>query len=220
MLAQGFWDPAKSCSHAVLALFLFSNTGQKRQAGPCSSSLGNILRTTKRRGVPWGQHDRPSGTPPPPHTHSSVMLNTAHLSVRLFPFLLMNPQKGRTHLTCLTRTAPPAPAFPTASQQTYSLYHPPASSAPLRAGVVFDLLPDFPLTIVHLGEEYFKQEMITFLFVYVKSEDFHTEERSRVAFGSLPKSYKISPAELSLHMKKQAFIAPSDPNPVNTCTCT
>lgn len=35
-----------------------------------------------------------------------------------------------------------------------------------------------------------------FLFVYVKSEDFHTENKDRVAFGSLPTSYKISPIEL------------------------
>lgn len=116
MLAQVFWDPAKSCSHAVLALFLFSKTGQKRQAGSCSSSLGNSLRTTKWEDVPWGQHDRPRGTPHYPHTFLSHAKCSAHLSVcSLFPFGSWSPERegpaspGGLHQP---QPSPPLPANP------------------------------------------------------------------------------------------------------------
>lgn len=192
MLAQVFWDPAKGCSHAVLALFLFSKTGQKRQARPCSSSLGNSLRTTKRGDVPWGQHDRPSGTPHRPHTFLSHAKRSAHLSVcSSFLFWLLKPRKGRTSLT---KRAPPAPALPTTSQQSCSWYHPPASSAPPRAGLGFDLTARFSANACSFRGGQFKQETLVFVFVHAKSENFHTEDGNRVVFGFLPKSYNVFPS--------------------------
>lgn len=59
-----------------------------------------------------------------------------------------------------------------------------------------------------------------FVFVYVKSKDFHTEDRNRVVLAPFLKATKFPPLELCPQMKKRAFTAPSDPNPVNTCTCT
>lgn len=34
-------------------------------------------------------------------------------------------------------------------------------------------------------------KMLMFLFVYVKGEDFHAEDRNKITFVSLPKSYKF-----------------------------
>lgn len=140
---------------------------------------------------------------PPPHTHTFLgyVKRSAHPPVLFsLSFVFMNPQKGRTHLTCLTGMAPPAPALPKASQHT--LYNAPASSSPSRARAGFDLLPGFQLIIVYLGREYSKQEVLMFLFAYVKNEDFHMKDRNRVAFGPLPKSYSIFPAALCPQMKK------------------
>lgn len=101
----------KGCSDAVPALFWFSKTGQKRQAGPCGSALCNILGNTKCGGTPCGQRDRPSRTPHYTHTFLGYTKCSAQLSVHfLSPFSLVNPWRGRTQLTCLAGTAPPGPA--------------------------------------------------------------------------------------------------------------
>lgn len=127
------------------------------------------------------------------------------------------PPKGKDHPLQPPRDGSAPPALPTA-------FHKPApctSRPPLRsprAGVVSDVsqLPGFQSISVNLGRGQFKQDMHMFLFVYVRSEDFHIQDRNRAIFGSLPKSCRISPTELCPQMKKRVFTAPLDPNPVNT----
>lgn len=167
MLAQVFWAPKKGRSHALSALFLFSKPGQKRQADPCSSPLDHILRNIKWGGIPWGQYNKLWGPPSKTHTLLSYTKHTDHLSVSfLFPFLPVNLWKGKTHLTRLTRMALAAPALHTVSQQTCSLYHLHTSSAPPRAGVVFDLLTGLQVIIVHWGwREYFKQDASILIYI-------------------------------------------------------
>lgn len=41
------------------------------------------------------------------------------------------------------------------------------------------------------GEGDILKNMLMFLFVYVKDKDFHAEDRNKVNFVSLPKSYKF-----------------------------
>lgn len=105
--------------------------------------------------------------------------------------------------------APPAPALLLPSQHT--LYNAPASSAPSRAGVGCDLLPGFQLVIVYLGREYSKQEVLMFLFAYVKNEDFHIKDRNRVAFGPLPKSYSISLLHSALKWRSEPLLLHQTP---------
>lgn len=95
------FEIAEGCSHAVLALFLLSNLGQKGH-----QALGQHPADHKARSAPWGQHRDPLlhaqillSYPKCrlPHWSSSALL-FVHFSP---PFIHLNSQKGRSSLTTM-----------------------------------------------------------------------------------------------------------------------
>lgn len=185
MLAQAFWAPAKSCSRAVPALFLFSKPGQKRQANPCSSPLGHILRNIKWGGHSLGSTQQALGdSPSKTHTLLSYTKHIDHLSAPFLFLLLLVKREEPTSASHQDGSGSPSP--PHCFPANLLLVPPPTSSAPPRAGCSCSWLPDrFSGNNCSLGLEWgILNKMLIFLFVYVKDEDFHTEDRNNFCLPS------------------------------------